>query len=414
MPIAGVPSSAWFPVYCGPFKLKVMQSKGLRSRRCGFVTTTLLNQGRFMKQLLVSTALLAAAFSFGQAAYADEHGDKDNHGQEKLTIAVFGDWPYDQNLLTNAPLLLKSVNSDRDVSMVMHVGDIHSGSMACTSAGILPPISTSNPNWTLQVFNVFEQFKMPVVYTPGDNEWTDCQKTKEFSSGDPLKELASVRSLFFAKPGKTLGFTEKKVWSQAEYFDRAHPTDAKFVENMMWQDAGVVFATVNLPGSNNDTLPWAGSFANPTAQAQEVAERTAADTRWLRAAFEGAEQTKAKAVVIALQADPAAVAPGGDGLSAYTPFVQELASLSVHFGRPVLLINGDSHLFEADHPLADPSSPSGQIHRTLPVPNLTRITVQGSTNAPAEWLRLTIDPRARNVFSWKNVAYCANPTGSCQ
>ena len=34
------------------------------------------------------------------------------------------------------------------------------------------------------------------------------------------------------------------------------------------------------------------------------------------------------------------------------------------------------------------------IHGTQAVPNLTRITVQGSTNAPAEWLRLTIDPQA--------------------
>jgi Calcineurin-like phosphoesterase len=368
-----------------------------------------------MKQMMLSTALLAAALSFGQTAIADEHGD--HQGQEKLTIAVFGDWPYNQNLLTNAPLLLKSINSDREVSLVVHVGDVHSGSMACTSAGILPPISTSNPGWNQQVFNVFEQFKMPVVYTPGDNEWTDCQKSKEFSAGDPLKELASVRTLYFAKPGKTLGFNEKKVSSQAEYFDHAHPTDAQFVENVMWQDAGVVFATVNMPGSNNDTLPWAGIFANVAAQAQEVADRTAADTRWLQAAFQGAEQIHAKAVVIALQADmfdPAAIAPGGDGLSAYTPFVRELANLSVRFGRPVLLLNGDSHLYEADHPLADPTSATGQIHHTVPVPNLTRITVQGSTNAPAEWLRLTIDPRTRDVFSWQNVAYCTNPTGSCQ
>jgi hypothetical protein len=370
-----------------------------------------------MKKMLLSTALLAAALSFGQSAVADEYGDNDHQGQEKLTVAVFGDWPYNQNLLTNAPLLLNSINSDRDVNLVLHVGDIHSGSMACTSAGILPPIPASNPGWNQHVFNVFEQFKMPVVYTPGDNEWTDCQKSKEFSSGDPLKELASVRSLFFAKPGKTLGFNEKKVWSQAEYYDRAHPTDAQFVENMMWQDAGVVFVTVNMPGSNNDTLPWAGNFANQTAQAQEVADRTAADTRWLQAAFQGAEQIHAKAVVIAQQADmfdPAAIAAGGDGLSAYTPFVQEMSKLSGRFGRPVLLLNGDSHVYGADHPLADPTSATGQIHHAVATPNLTRITVQGSTTAPAEWLRLTIDPRTREVFSWKNVAYCTNPTGSCQ
>jgi hypothetical protein len=173
----------------------------------------------------------------------------------------------------------------------------------------------------------------------------------------------------------------------------------------------VVFVTLNMPGSNNDGLPWkggTGAFLNEDARKQEVAERTGADIRWLRRAF-GLAGFGARAVVIALQADmwdPAAVVAGGDGLDGYTEFVKELAKLSLHFGRPVLLFNGDSHLFEADQPLADPSSATGKIHGTPSVPNLTRITVQGSTNKPAEWLRLTIDPRSPAVFSWENVVYC--------
>ena len=86
----------------------------------------------------------------------------------------------------------------------------------------------------------------------------------------------------------------------------------------------------------------------------------------------------------------------------------------MHFGRPVLLLNGDSHLFEADQPLANPNSPTGQVHNTQAVKNLTRITVQGSTNAPAEWLRLSIGSNPSNPFSWENVSYCTDPTTSCQ
>jgi hypothetical protein len=370
-----------------------------------------------MKKLLLSTAVLAAAIALAPFGRADERHVGDDHHDGRMTIAVFGDWPYSQNLLNTAPLLLNSVNNDRDVSLVLHVGDIHSGSMACTSAGILPPIPASNPGWNQQIYALFQQFKMPMVYTPGDNEWTDCHKSKEHSSGDPLKELASVRSLFFARPGKTLGVHERTVLSQARFYDHAHPADASYVENVMWEDGGVVFVTINMPGgSNNDASPWTGTFANPTAQAQEMADRTAADTRWLQTAFKQAKETHARAMVIALQADmwdPEAAAPGGAGLSNYTPFVQQLADLSVDFGRPVLLLNGDSHLYEADQPLADPSSTTGVIHHTLPVPNLTRITVQGSTNAPAEWLRLTIDPRSKKVFSWQNVVYCANPNTTC-
>jgi hypothetical protein len=115
-------------------------------------------------------------------------------------------------------------------------------------------------------------------------------------------------------------------------------------------------------------------------------------------------------VVIVLQADmwdPAAI--GSGGLSAYTSFVQHLANLSIQFGQPVLPLNGDSHVFEVDHPLAVPTTATGLIHNTSPVPNLTRITVQGSTNEPGEWLRLTIDTRMPGVFSWKNVPYCNDP-----
>jgi len=118
-------------------------------------------------------------------------------------------------------------------------------------------------------------------------------------------------------------------------------------------------------------------------------------------------------VVIALQAnmwDPEAIAPGGDGLNGYTAFVTRLADLSRHFGRPVLLVNGDSHVFTTDLPLGDPTSATGVIHGTAAVPNLTRITVQGSTNKPREWLRLTIDPRTEGVFSWENVVYCDDTT----
>lgn len=343
--------------------------------------------------------------------------DKDEHeyNEKPLTIAVFGDWPYNQNLLDNAALLRNSVNADKSVNMVIHVGDIHSGTMPCTSADILPTISTANPGWNQRVFYEFQQFDAPVVYTPGDNEWADCHKTKEKSSGDPLKELASVRSLFFSQPGHTLGMHRKMVWTQAQHFDAAYPSDAKFVENVMWETSRVVFVTLNVPGSNNDTAPWTGSFSNPSMQDKEVAERNGANQRWLESAFQFAQKIHAKALVIALQADmwdPAALASGE--LSAYTPFVQKLADLSQAFARPVLLLNGDSHVYGADQPLADQHSMTGLIHHTQAVPNLTRITVQGSTNAPAEWLRLTINPYKAQTFTWENVPYCKDPLTTCQ
>jgi len=365
-----------------------------------------------MKKAFVIAAALCGALIAGNTHAGN--GTPINEGSANaLTLAVFGDWPYSLDLLNAAPLLIDSINSDPKVRVVLHVGDIHSGSMPCTGAGLAPLPAGSNPTWNQGIFDLFEQFKDPVVYTPGDNEWTDCHKKKESLSGAPLNELAAVRGLFFPNPGYTLGGRKKQVLTQAQVFDPAYPTDAHYVENVMWEESQVVFVTVNMPGSNNDGLPWTAPFTDEAARQQQVAERTSADVRWLEQAFAQAAADGAHAVLIGLQADmwdPAALASGGDGLSGYTEFVKKLADLCLQFGRPVLLINGDTHLYEADHPLADPTSPTGLIHGTPAVPTLTRITVQGSTNKPREWLRLTVDPHSPGVFAWENVVYCGDTT----
>lgn len=361
-------------------------------------------------------ALLAIGVLTGTpAAVAADTKPNGNDAATPITLAVFGDWPYDQLLLDSAPLLLDSINADAGVSLVLHIGDIHSGSMPCTSADILPALAGANPGWNQKIYARFQQFDKPLVYTPGDNEWTDCHKSKEKSSGAPLKELAAVRSLFFARPGHTLGLRDKTVISQAQFFDPAFEDDAAFVENVMWMDGKVAFVTLNVPGSNDDSLPWTGTFADPPAQAQERSARDAANRRWLHGAFALASENHARALVIGLQADmwdPAQIA-NGEGLDRYTPFVQQLADEALAFGNPVLLLNGDSHVYEADRPLAEPASSTGAIHHTQAVPNLMRITVQGSTTAPAEWLRLTIDTRKPQPFSWTNVPYCVDPLTSC-
>ena len=151
---------------------------------------------------VIIAAVIALAATIANAG----NGTPINDGSaNKTTLAVFGDWPYSLDLLNNAPLLIDSINSDPKVRLVLHIGDIHSGSMPCTGVGLNPLPAGSNPDWNIGIFNIFEQLKDPFVYTPGDNEWTDCHKSKEFSSGDPLKELASVRSLFFPEPGYNLG-----------------------------------------------------------------------------------------------------------------------------------------------------------------------------------------------------------------
>jgi len=368
--------------------------------------------------------------------YSRDLGSSNNNAMcSKMTIAVFGDWPYSQSLLDNKDGLINSINGDGSVQAVMHLGDIHSGSMPCTGYGLQykagglfegsTAVSASNqvinPRWNIDVFNAFQQFQSPLVYTPGDNEWADCHKSKQLSSGSPLKELEGVRKLFFSKPGYTLG-VQKLVVSQALSYDPAYPDDAAFVENVMWRDqcTHVVFATFNFPGgSNDDTSQWTAPFTNDIEQLDERTKREAANLRWLDAAFDMAAQQGTKAIVIATQADMWDTEKVASiGLDKYTPFVQKLASRSLAFAKPVLVVNGDSHVFKADQPLV-PSGIAGPlvdgcvpgvtcdislIHNTPEVPNLRRIVVWGSNDAQ-KWLKLTIDKTEPSIFSWVNVAY---------
>src|SRR5215510_10300343 len=172
-----------------------------------------------MKKLLIVAVALCGALVANSASAGN--GTPINTGSANtLTLAVYGDWPYSPLLLNAAPLLLDSINSDPKVRLVMHLGDIHSGSMLCTL------------QWNLQIYDVFQQFKDPLVYTPGDNEWTDCHRPAE-GNKDPLVELANIRGLFFPTPGYTLGGRKKQVLSQAQVVDMFHPDDAQFVENVM-------------------------------------------------------------------------------------------------------------------------------------------------------------------------------------
>ena len=93
----------------------------------------------------------------------------------------------------------------------------------------------------------------------------------------------------------------------------------------------------------------------------------------------------------------------------YAPFVDAIATHASAFGKPVLMLNGDSHEYQSGNPMS-PADPAYAMHPGHDVPNFHRIVVHGST-FPLEYLRLTIDPRAdaangANVFGpfrWERV-----------
>ena len=317
--------------------------------------------------------LLAAAAAIASAVVACGGGDPllvteyvDDPTVPTVSLAVIGDSPYgiaygDRAQMNANPTFIAGINADPSVAFALHVGDIHSGKEYCKESD------------NLRVFNHWKNFRMPLVYVPGDNEWADCHKKKEgggeyvsgaiqyvttdggsYAKGDPLANLSLIRSIFFPARGHSLGALTMAVHSQALEYDASYPSDAQFVENVWFERKGVLFVTINVPGgsNNNNDVWYTGSPSMSNAQAVEIATRSAANLRWLDTAFARAAANNDIAVVIQLQADMW----DQDGVSKahlteYKQFIDKIAANTTAFAKPVLLINGDSHNYRSDNPL---------------------------------------------------------------
>jgi Calcineurin-like phosphoesterase len=332
----------------------------------------------------VATLTGLTLVSTSGAALAHEHPSP-GHDRGTSTFAVIGDIPYGAEQLARFPKVVVQINADPRVSLVNHLGDIKSGSTECTDA------------YFARIRTELDRFADPLVYTPGDNEWTDCHRPNN-GAFNPLERLAAVRRVFFDQPGTSLGQEPARLRSQAR---------SGYPENVRYRRNRVSFGLPHIVGSNNGLAPWTGRTTASPEQTAEVLGRTAASIELIRDTFAVARQERDRAVVIMTQADmfdPTVRDPKYADYYAYTPIVRALAEESAAFRGPVYLFNGDSHVFNSDRPLGAGSPWRSLYGVTEPVESLQRITVDGSDNND-DYLRVTIHPRGREVLTWTRVPY---------
>jgi len=337
-----------------------------------------------MKRTTLAVCLAAALLAVPVALAG---GSQDSRATSAQTLAIIGDIPYGPEQIAAFPGEIEQINADPNVGGVIHLGDIKNGSSRCDTSYYKDRLAD------------FQSFADPLVYTPGDNEWTDCHRANN-GGYLPTERLDTVRKIFFPKRGRTLGQRKARV----EYQSRAYP------ENTTVEFGGVRYGVVHVVGSNDDQAPWFGDrksaagVAMPETPAEtalrgrEYTAREAATLRWIDRIFDAAQDEGAPAVVIGMQADMWE----GDAAnqSAFIAIKAVLADRAARFGKPVLLLEGDSHKFTVDTPVGQPA-------------NLTRIVVQGSTSTPHEWLRLHVDPSKAKVFSCENVVFGSGTVTPC-
>jgi hypothetical protein len=117
-------------------------------------------------------------------------------------------------------------------------------------------------------------------------------------------------------------------------------------------------------------------------------------------------------VVLMTQADMfdpsqlAAATADPETVSGFREVVAAIVEETNGFDRPVYLINGDSHVFVENHPLAA-GSPWLGIYGQPAADDLERITVDGAANA-TDYLRFTVAGNSaddRAVLSWEKVPF---------
>lgn len=299
------------------------------------------------------------------------------------SLAALGDTPYGPAQVDQFPALIDSVNADRDVRLALHAGDIKNGSSVCSD------------EYFAFIRGQFDRLSDPLVYSPGDNEWTDCHRTAA-GKYDPLERLAAVRDVFFDSPGRTLG-ASVPVAAQ-----RGLP------ENVRWTRHDVTYAAVHLVGSNNDKLPWFTDDTtdalvdDPARREADVATREAAALAWIDAAFAQARRQRSAAVVLVMQADTwdRYSIDNGLPLDGFTAIVQRIGRRATAFGGPVLLVQGDSHGYLVDRPYTDATLMA--VHGvTMRAPNVTRVVVPGSTTST--WLKVGIDTSRPHPWTFQQV-----------
>lgn len=279
-----------------------------------------------------------------------------------FSIVALGDMPYGPAAQTAYERLITRVNAI-DPAFTIHVGDIKGGGSDC-----------GDDRFQVEREN-FARYEGAVVYTPGDNEWTDCHRAAA-GGYDPLERLAALRARFFPA-AESLGQQPIPVTRQADVSDH----DA-MVENALWSHGGVTFGTVHVVGSNNNF-----ETRSPAAVTEFFA-RDAANQDWIRHIFSTATAEDSAAVVIAMQADMFWADPSRS--NGYVTTIQTLQSEGEAFGKPVLVIYGDSHQLEIDQPF--------RTADRVRLDTMTALQVPGAADVQA--VRVTIDPASPGVFGF--------------
>jgi hypothetical protein len=265
-------------------------------------------------------------------------------GPVAYDVAFFGDVPYSSSAITKYNAMISDING-AGITFSSHVGDIG------------PNASSTCTNETVdRETNRFDTLAQPLVYTPGDNEWTDCG-----NEAVQLDRLTYIRQHIFRGTG-----TESRGRTTMALESEATPG---YPENTRWRRGPVTFATLHIVGSSDN------------AGAVEQGPRRQATIDWLRETFAQARERGDQGVVLIAQRDPNL---NSTVSSAYRSMNEAVRQEVAGFSGQVLFVSGDKHTYTLVNSVAGLS-------------NFRWVRVEG--DSLVSYVRVRIDPSTSSLFS---------------
>ena len=314
---------------------------------------------RLVKTLAMAPAVALCALLVLSLGGCVSEEDPEARVEESYKFALVGDMPYYADPGTSLPpefvaaryaAVLQEID-ESEVAFVIHVGDTNSSRVCADSV-------------YAERYAEFEAIGHPVFYTPGDNEWLECDN----AGLDPMEQLDHLRAVFM-QGDESLGGRKLPLERQS-----SNPGYEKFRENVRWRFGGDLYVTLHVVGGGNNR----GPDAEPRL---EFVERNEAVITWMRQSFELARQESLLGIVIVIHANPRWERFNrSEPNPSFSAFLEALYSEAEAFDGPVLLLHGDSHTFRVDKPLSNPTT------REM-LTNFTRVETFGHPNM--HWVLIT-------------------------
>ena len=342
---------------------------------------------------IVLTALIGIA---DRALLADD--DQGDDDQDAYAIGLWGDFPYSTvQANVGVPNLIAEMNAQR-LAFSVHDGDLKTGNGAPTCADAL----------YVQALGYLNSLKAPAMFTPGDNDWVDCDRPNN-GGFNSLERLSHERQVMF---NTSLSFGQHRLRQQVQQtplcLGISSVTNTKIneqcVENRRWTVGHVTYVTINIQGSCNN-------LCGDGPDSDEFWARNQADIAWMRDSFVYAREHGSAAIMFIGQADPGFSrtefdAPPRDPITlaqantdpdGFVEFLTAFREEIIAFQRPVVYVHGDSHYFRIDRPMVNTHG--------VRLENFTRLETFGDhaengTN-DVNWVKVLVDPHSREVFAFQ-------------